>query len=266
MDNFLIEKMDLAIDRFKHERDSLFICDGSEGDGKTTLSISLGYYLAWKLGKPFSVDNVFFDVEKMMKFASENEAQIIIYDEACLMAMATSWQNKIQQKLIKVLMMARKKKHFFFFNIPKFRKLNEYIVDRAIGLVHVYSPDMIKQGHFVYFKKDQKDWLYENQKERGKKTYKMGWSFRGSFSNPKNLIDNVEYEKRKDEAIRSIFKDDVKKIDSTLEENKWLKERIASLPIKRDIKAAHFDRTPRTISKWAHNGGMLPSEGDLGTT
>lgn len=207
----MVDIMDLAIERYKHNRDSLFICDGSEGDGKTTMTIGLAYYLAHKLSKPFTVDNLFFDVEKMMKFASETEEQIIIWDEACTMGMATSWQNRIQQKLIKVLMMTRKKRHFFFFNIPKFRKLNEYIVDRALGLIHVYSPDMIRQGHFVYFKKDEKDTLYEWQKERGKKTYKIGWSLRGSFSHPKNIIDDVEYEKRKDQAILDIFKDDVKK-------------------------------------------------------
>ena len=266
MDNYLIEKLDLAIERYNHNRDSLFICDGSEGDGKTTLSLSMGYYLAWKLGKPFSINNVFFDAEKMLKFAADNEEQIIIWDEACMNAMATQWQNRIQQKLIKVLMMCRKKKHFWFFNIPKFRKLNEYIVDRAIGLVHVYSPDMIKQGSFVYYKKDQMAWLYEYHKERGKKTYKLGWTFRGTFSNPKGLIDEVEYEKRKDEAIQSIFKDDTPRHNHFAEENAWLKEKIASLPLKRDIKAAHFNRSSRTITQWSHLGGTSQPETDVEAT
>ena len=244
--------MDLAIERYNYNRDSLFICDGSEGDGKSTMTFGLAYYIAWKMGKTFNINNVFFDVEEMMKFASKNEGQIIIWDEACTMGMATSWQNRIQQKLIKVLMMTRKKKHFFFFNIPKFRKLNEYIVDRSVGLIHVYSPDMIRQGSFVYFKKDQKDYLYEMQKERGKKTYKIGWSFRGKFSNPKDLIDEVEYDKRKDQAILDIFKDEKPAKDG------MYKEKLDSLKINiaRNGNFTMKDRamlagvTSKSVERW----------------
>ena len=252
IDQFLVDKMDLAIERYNHNRDSLFICDGSEGDGKSTMTFGLAYYIAWKMKKTFTVDNVFFDVEKMMKFASEKEGQIIIWDEACTMGMATSWQNRIQQKLIKVLMMTRKKKHFFFFNIPKFRKLNEYIVDRSVGLIHVYSPDMIRQGSFVYFKKDQKDFLYEMQKERGKKTYKMGWSFRGTFSNPKDIIDEVEYDKRKDQAILDIFKDEKPGNDGKYK--KMLDEYRRNIALCEGYtlkeRAKMVGVTEKTISKW----------------
>ena len=44
IDDFLVDKMDLAIERYNHNRDSLFICDGSEGDGKSTMTFGLAYY------------------------------------------------------------------------------------------------------------------------------------------------------------------------------------------------------------------------------
>ena len=189
--------------------------DGGEGDGKSTACIGWAYYIAHKMGKPFSVDNVFFDAEKMMRFAAENEGQVIIWDEAATAGMAMNWQNKTQQKLIKILMMCRKKKHFWFFNIPKFYKLNEYIVDRAIGLMHVYSPDLIKQGYFVYFKKESKDYLYQIMKERKYKSYKKHWSIRSTFVKKGFVIDEIEYDKRKDEAIMDLFKDKEKKDEVT---------------------------------------------------
>lgn len=257
----LVEKMDLAIKRYERNRDSLFIVDGSEGDGKTTLAISLGYYIAHKMGKPFSTANIFFDVEKMLKFAATHTEQVIIWDEACTMGMGMSWQNKIQQKLIKVLMMSRKKKHFWFFNIPKIRKLNEYLVDRAVGLVHVYSPDLIKQGYFVYFKRDSMLNLYEWHKERGKKKYNIGYDGRpGTFSNPKGLINEAEYEIMKDQAILDVFKDEKKENTSENELINWLKYKIATFPAKQTEMAKHFGNTARTLSKWKHLGAQVDSE------
>jgi len=238
----LVGKLDLMITRYKHNRDSLIICDGGEGDGKTTATIGYAYYLAQQLGKPFTVDNVFFDVEKMMKFAATTEGQVIVWDEAATTGMAVNWQNRIQQKLIQIMMMARKKKHIYFFVIPKFWKLNEYLVDRAIGLIHVYSPDLIKQGYFVYFKKEAKDYLYLQMKERKHKSYRVGYAFRGTFVKKGFVIDEKEYDRKKDEAIMAIFKDKKEnKINiKAIKKNIMLKEFIKE-------KAKREGRTEKSI-------------------
>lgn len=206
----LKEKFDLCIDRYNQNNDNLFIVDGATGLGKTTATIGWAYYIAQQIGKPFSVDNVFFDANKMMDFASSTEGQVIIFDEAATIGMSTDWQNKIQKKLIKILLMARKKRHFWFFIIPYFDKLNETIVRRAIGLLHVYSPDHLEKGSFVYIKEENKNFIYYKlKKEPGNNTwYRTNYAFMGRF--PKNgfVIDEAEYEKRKDQAIRDIFNDD----------------------------------------------------------
>ena len=227
VDEKAVEKLDLVIERHKYGRDSMFIVDGGEGDGKSTATVGWAYYVAHKMGLPFSVDNVFFDCEEMMKFAATHESQIIIWDEAATSGMAMNWQNKTQQKLIKILMMARKKKHIWFFVIPKFWKLNEYIVDRAIGLFHCYSPDLIKQGYFVYFKKEQKDFLYERMKDKKIKSYKNGWCIRSTFVKKGFVIDEEAYEKKKDAAILSVFKDDNVKQETDV--SKRLSKLIVSL-------------------------------------
>ena len=257
----LIGKLDLMIERYNHNRDSLMIVDGGEGDGKTTAAIGYAYYIAQKLGKPFSVDNVFFDCEEMMKFAATTEGQVIVWDEAATAGMAVNWQNRIQQKLIQIMMMARKKKHFWFFLIPKFWKLNEYIVDRSIGLIHVYSPDMIKQGYFVYFKKEAKDYLYLNMKERKHKSYRRGYAFRGTFVKKGFVIDKVAYEKKKDAAIMSLFenKRPLEAVAKLKKENEEFKKFIYELPGMTQVeKAVKLNKHPNTISKWGHGSITTP--------
>jgi len=158
------------------------------------------------------------------------------------------------------LMMARKKKHFWFFVIPKFWKLNEYIVDRAVCLIHCYSPDMVKRGYFVYFMKDSKDFLYEKFKKKISKSYKTGWNFRGTFVKKGFVIDDKEYDRKKDEAIAAIFKDDEPKIDFKA---KKTKEQL-KITIKRLAK--HECRTEKNICEelginygtYSHIGGVVP--------
>ena len=102
MDDALKSKMDLMVARStgKNKMDNLVIIDGDEGYGKTNMSIALGYYYAYKTGRPFSVKNVFFSADKLLKFAQNTEDQVIIYDESALSAMSIEWFKKEQQNLI----------------------------------------------------------------------------------------------------------------------------------------------------------------------
>jgi len=206
IDKTIVEKLDLAIERQRVKWDNMWIVDGDEGSGKSTLAMQLAYYIANKIGKSFTVDNVFFEAEDMLKYAATHEGEVIVWDEAATSALSSMWQSKVQQKLIQVLMMARKKRHFFFFVIPKFWALKSYIVDRSIGLIHVYSPDLISRGKYVYFNKDGKDNLFYRFTQQKRYSYKIG--FMGhpkDFFDKVNVIDNELYEKKKDQAINNLF-------------------------------------------------------------
>lgn len=209
MEGKQIKIFDKMIKRQKKKFDHLIIYDGDEGIGKTTKAVADAYYLAQMTGKNFTVENVFFDLDKMMKFAAENEQQVILWDEAALGALSDDHHNKMQKKLIQILMVARKKGHFWLFCIPKFFKLRDYIVlDRSIGLVHVYSPDDEHRGCFAYFGKVKKNNLYHFIKKNKYRDYKR-YDFLGRFVDVtnKDLIDWDAYEKKKDEAILSAFAD-----------------------------------------------------------
>lgn len=185
-----------------------------------------------KQGGSLVKKHVFFDVEKMMEFAQNTKEQIIVWDEPALQALSTDWASQAVKNITRLLMMARKKRHFFIFNLTKFYKFNEYIVvDRPMALIHVYSRKNVESGRFMYIRKKWLESLWRDYRFAKKRSYKLYSSkkIRGTFPdilNPeyKNNVlsefDNDEYERRKDEAIKSIGK---KKVSD--KQMKWLEQR-----------------------------------------
>lgn len=257
MEKKLIHILDLCIDRCtgKKKLDNLMIVDGDEGFGKSTLAIACAYYVADKTGRPFSVDNVFFDIDEVIKFAATTKDQIIIWDEAALGGMAMDWRSELQQKLIKLMMTSRKKRHFFFFNIPKFFKLNEYIIlDRSIGMLHVYARNENELGRFCYFKKKGKEFLYNGWRKNKARNYAKFKNFWGTFPNVLHkLIDEEAYELKKDKAIESICDDEKNKVLLQTQKNYFkLKHKVAnSFPTQKE--ACDVLGIPKsTIQSWAN--------------
>lgn len=213
MERKLVEKLDLLCDRCTtpNNQDNLLLIDGDEGSGKSNISVEVGYYMAQKTGREFSVDDVYFDIEKLVGEAIKEGSydRIFIWDEAALKGMASDWQNAWQKTLIKMLMVARKRRHIYIFNIPKFFKLNEYIViDRSIGMIHTYLKKGTKIGFYVYCNKNKKEQLYNMYRKTRKRAYKMFFSFRGvstGYHLP-IIINEKKYEDKKDEAIMSLDK------------------------------------------------------------
>jgi archaellum biogenesis ATPase FlaH len=212
METKLVEKLDLMVKRMNGADDNLVIIDGDEGQGKTNLAMGICHYVSEKTGRNYTTKNIFFDLDKLMKFASETKEQIIHWDEGALGGLSMQWWKKNQQKFLQLLMVARKKKHFWVIAIPKFNKLNEYIVvDRSIALIHVYSRGNIQKGRLMYYTKQKKELLFDEWKRARRKSYNKYKSFGGSFLEYDKKVFSAEelaqYDKMKDEAILSIVKD-----------------------------------------------------------
>ncbi len=276
----LIKKIDLMIKRCttkKSKKDAVLIIDGEEGEGKTTLSIAIAYYVADKTGRKFSVDHVFFNLRKLIKFAQSNKNQIIVWDEPALQALSTDAQKAVVKDLTRLLMMARKKRHFLMINTARFYKFNEYaVVDRPVGMVHVYSRKNIYSGRFIYIYKKLLEPLYRDCKYKKQKNYKKYGSkrIRGTFPdilNPdykNNVLSDFKikkYERKKNRAIMKIGKPKKNKW-----KEKWRKERVKrakdikslaeknDLTIKDAIKFADMNRrTFYTALEWGKKRGWL---------
>ncbi len=228
MDDKYKSKLDLMIKRMKATDDNIMVVDGDEGQGKTEMAMGTCYYISEKTGRKYDIDNIFFDLDKLIKFASSTKGQIIHFDEAVLGLLITKWQDKLQQKFLTLAMVARKKKHFMVLCIPKFHRLPQYLIEeRTIGLVHVYSRNNIEKGRFCYYTKKNKNALYLEWRKSKVKKYKEHRSFWGTFpiASIKIFTDeqNKEYEEKKDEAILAIGSDDKPKENT--QSKKWKDQR-----------------------------------------
>jgi len=243
-----------------------FVANGIviHNSGKTNLATGCCYYVAQQTNRHYGIDNIFFDLEKVINFASETKEQIIHWDEAAFGGMATQWWTENQLKFIQLVMTARKKKHFLIICIPRFYKLNEYlIVDRSIGLIHTYARHNIQKGRFFYYNKQNKELLFDDWKRKHKRSYKKYKSFWGSFPEAMPKIFTPEeiqlYEDKKDEAILSV---NTKKERTTRRDLKLLlfQYKISLLPkllgITQTELAKKFGTRQDTISEW----GRIPEE------
>jgi len=274
LEQSLVKKIDLMIRRCDptgSKRDAVLLCEGAEGEGKTTLSIALAYYISEQTGRTFNEKRVFFDVEKMIEYAQSTEKQIIIWDEPALQALSTDWASAAVKNLTRLLMMARKKQHFIIINITKFYKFNEYVVvDRPLALIHVYSRKNLQAGRFLYIRKKYLEPLWRDYRFKKIRSYKKYSSkkVRGSFPdilNPNykyNVLkefDVTSYEKNKDAAIRSIGRDTKKE---KKEEVDILRGKIANLSGMNQAELAKelgISRT--TLWRWKEKSTPLPVTG-----
>jgi len=273
IDEAFYHKIELMVKRCtkkKPIKDVLLNIEGEEGIGKTSLSILVGYIAADLTDRPFSDKNVFADVGEATKFAQETSRQIIIFDEPASDTLSAEWWKDTQKNLIKLLMMARKKQHFFIFNLTKFFKFAEYIVvDRAIGMIHLYTKDESEQPHWVYIKKKNLERLYNDYRTKKQRNYRKYYSIRGTFPDvldekkEYNILDTFDYDAYEADKDKSIQKIGSKKSNpKELSELKKFKYQIGSLefPIENKTEFAEKMGVPRTtISEWRRNKALLTS-------
>ena len=260
-----IKKMDLMIERVTQSNpklDTVFQNEGGEGLGKTTFSVAQGYYISYQTGKPFSEKNVFLDIKKAIDFAKTTEGQIIIFDEPAKGVLKMQWRTILQQNLIELLMLSRKKRHFIIFNFVKFYKFNEYIVvDRCLGMAHLYERRDRKGYAFAYIPRARLEDLYNDAIKKHQRNYFKYSIFTGEFPdvlNPNkkyNILDKFDfetYDKEKDRVIASIGEKepDEKPDERTIKIQlfKQLHQNLDKISLK-DLSNA-FGRSAKTGSRW----------------
>jgi hypothetical protein len=268
LEDSIIKKIDLMIKRCiqrNPKRDSVLLIEGQEGEGKTSYSVAIAYYVSEQTRRNFSHKNVFSDLTKMISFLQDNEGQIAIWDEPALQALSGDSLSKIVKDLKRMLMMCRNKRHFIIINMTYFNEFGNYIVfQRPLGMIHVYSRNETDPGRFIYIKKKNLEKLYWDWRSKKLRNYKKYSSrkCRGTFPDVLNEyykynvlgeFDFKEYEKNKNEAIASIGKETKK-----LNERELKKQLLLSFLnncITHEIKLTQkqlglvFDLSDRTIRR-----------------
>lgn len=263
MNGFLLNALMLLVQRFNKKQDLWIIFDGDEGSGKTTLSIEVAYVLASLLGRKFDHTHVFFDVDKLIKFAQTTSEQVIIWDEAALGGLSTEWFNSSQKHLLQLAMTGRKKGHVIILNIPKINRLNSYLVNRAYCLLHTYIRKGTEIGYFTFHSKGQKDVIYDYWKKKYRGFYfdKKLKKFHGDFQDDAGKIIDIEaYNRMKDKAIASIGtskKDENKKWKKAIDKYKKMLY-IASVNMKninnQEELAKLLNVSKKSLQRWGKLG------------
>lgn len=255
LDGFAKQICDKIVERVsKRKQDILVILGGQEGSGKTNASVALCYYIGDQTERKFDVDNVFFDLDEMIKFAGSTSEQIILWDEAALGGLAADWTNHAQRKLKAMLMVCRKKRHVFMFNVPRFYRLSGDIIERAYCMFQIYENDKEQPGNFMFFGRDSLEALYTNWKSKKYAQYAVFKKLFGCFTwvLPK-LIDEDKYEANKDAAILKLANSETtnpEKKDKLLEERKKIISSCMRKGFLNKEIAAMYDIDPTTLSKW----------------
>ena len=258
IDNYLLRKLNLMVSRMsdKVKGDCLLICNGSEGSGKSNMSFIVAKYISFVTGRDFTHKNVFFDVDKLIEFAQNNEQQIIIWDEPALAGLSNEWYNRNQRNLIKLLMLIRKRRHFFIFNLTKFYKFNPYFIDRSNGMIHTYSHDGITLGRWTYYKEASIQRLAYDWKSKRKESFRLYYNARGTIGyHLPRIVDEKAYEKQKDIAINSIGGDKKVITENKADEKLWIKKFMKNaeeegVNIKQSDLAVLFGRDRKSISRY----------------
>lgn len=224
-DKALKHKIDLMIKRVmdSDEQDNYLIIEGDAGSGKTNMSIGICHEVAKQTGRSFTVDNVFFDSDEAVNFAKTTKEQIIVFDEPVFGGLKAEWRTKTQINLIKLLYTSRVKRHFVVFNLIKFSKFSDEIIERAVALIRVFKKSAtLKERKFLYIPAKKLPAMLEYYHKKHKRNYFKFAILRGSvfkYVLPE-IIDKALYDEKKDKAIESIGIDKNKKVKLTDEEKK----------------------------------------------
>ena len=121
----------------KGNQDRVYVVDGREGVGKSTLALQLAYVV----DPTFSLDNVVFtaeDFEKKIRTLGKYKA--IIYDESFNGLSSKGALSKGNKKLVTLLMECRQLGLFIFIVLPSIFLLEKYVgIFRSQGLIHCYA-------------------------------------------------------------------------------------------------------------------------------
>lgn len=269
METCQLQKIDLAIERCTQKnpkRDATILIEGSEGEGKTTMSIAIGYYVSEKTGRVFNHTRLFFDVQKMIEFGQSTDNEIIIWDEPSAQAMSGDSGKRIVRDLYRFLNMCRNKRHFIMINMSYFNLFKDYIVwQRPLCMFHVYSRDEKQAGRFVFIKKKNLEKLWYDWHRKKQRNYRKYCSkyIRGTFPdilNPDykyNVLSEFDfnaYEDSKNDATASIGKEKPKEEKIDLRKLR-LQYNVSRIPKLFHIKVGDLAKVlgmdRKAIQEWA---------------
>jgi len=186
----------------KTDDDVVFIIDGPERSGKSTLATQIAKYVDPSL----NIDRICMTPDEF-RTAIENakHGQCIIYDEAFTGLSSRRTLSEVNHIITQMFMEMGQKNLVVIVVLPTFFMLDKYVaLFRARGLFHVYRKGT-RKGFFMYFNAERKRLLYlKNYKTMSYKGVRS--NFKGRFLG-KYMVDEAEYRAKKKKALEEKWTD-----------------------------------------------------------
>lgn len=182
--------------------------------GKSMLGQQIGYYMAYKLNRPFTLDNIYFSGASLKKDAIKSKGGVFILDESRTDLAAPKTLREETQEIIDFFNISGMLNHFIILILPDFFDLTKAL---AIGhtkyLLNCFTQEEIvndrKFNEVVKYERGFYDFYGENTKKKlyiyGKKEHNYmatKHNFWGEFRKFW-IFDENEYNKRKFSFIMS---------------------------------------------------------------
>jgi len=214
-----------AVKAVKRKFDCIGLISGMEGSGKSTLGGTISKYVDPTFpGEPLNdgtprrkCDRIVFTSKQINEAIDKAKpGQAILIDEAIITMGSQDAGSDIQKTLIKKFVTIRKKRLYIFIIIPSIFLLRKYFaIFRTRFLLHCTLLDGITRGNFNFFSYKTKRDLYIY----GIKEFDQGCtrpSFPGRFTDTEGFFyDPVEYDKKKEAAIKEITSEKPKNKEPT---------------------------------------------------
>ena len=213
----LPKKLTELLDGFKwamnqKKQSAVIITDGRSGMGKTTLSFQMGAYMS----PNFNLDYVYYTPEAFLEgLTKAKKGDTLVFDEAMLLSSRAAL-SAMNRMIVVAMSMIRSKNLLIIFNVNSIFDLDRNLaLSRADLLLHCYGNSLTDKGKFLAFFRggdgmDRIKGLYIH----GKKYYSYGTpkaNFNSTFS-AYFVVDEVEYERRKQIGVNNFLKGSKKSV------------------------------------------------------
>ena len=166
LDGYLKEKLDNINKIISKGWDAVFLIDGKERSGKSTLGMTCAWYLS--KGK-ITINNFAKGIEDAKKKVRElPDNSFLFLDEGSLVFNSRDTIRRENVELQKIMDVVGQKNITFIVVLPSIFDLSRAIATRrSLFLLHVYTDDEWKRGRFAYYGEEKKLELYD----LGKKSF-----------------------------------------------------------------------------------------------
>lgn len=208
LENELKTNIDVLLDGLEQDDDFLIVIDGPEGAGKSVLAQQIGYYCAKRLGTPFTIDNIHFQLNDYIDYSLEAPPKtVLVLDEARKVLNKKTSMGKEVKKFTNYLSECRGKRQVHILCIPAYHDLDKYVaLWRMKALIHLKkyfveskkfeSGYEIRRGeYFAYFRMKNIQFWYDKPYN-----YPPQYDFTGKFKNIR-VIPEEEYNNKKGENL-----------------------------------------------------------------